>query len=256
MVKVCVRGGHRGVDIIETCPLWDSRYLLALPPNTSSVCIATPPKVTSVSNRRIAPGGTRLHFHSSAMQRPRQGDMFMILDEQSEKWVRAVIVDEDIHGNLVLVRFENCTSIREDEWMEWKELFDPSYAKPLNISSAGVQQPPSSMKRRSLASLHNTLPSHHRQAIAAASERYNHYISALRRKGLCVHPVEGDGNCLFRSVSHQVYGTDDLHGLARRSCMDYMKSEAEYFEPYVEGECVCVCVQRRSSCTPTFFYSC
>ncbi len=29
MVKVCVRGGP-GVEITETCPLWDVRYLLVL----------------------------------------------------------------------------------------------------------------------------------------------------------------------------------------------------------------------------------
>ncbi len=138
------------------------------------------------------------------------------------------------------MHFERCESKQEgDEWMGWKELCDLSYTKPINISSTGVHhQPPSSTKKRPLASLH-TLPSHHRRAIAAASDRYNHYISALRRKGLKVHPVEGDGNCLFRSVSHQMYGTEDLHGLVRQSCMEYMESEAEYFEPYVEGECDC-----------------
>lgn len=36
-------------------------------------------------------------------------------------------------------------------------------------------------------------------------------------------PVEGDGNCLFRSVSHQVYGDDRYHGLVRARCMDYME---------------------------------
>ncbi len=165
----------------------------------------------------------------------------MILHDQSKTWVRAVIVDEDIPRNLVLFRFEDSSSVWKDEWMEWEDLFDPSHAKPLHISSACVQQPPSSsIKRHLRARSHDALPSRHRRAISAASVRYNHYISALRRKGLCVHPVEGDGNCLFRSVSHQVYGTDDLHRLVRQSCMDYMKSEAEHFEPYVEGICMCV----------------
>ncbi len=173
------------------------------------------------------------------MQRPRCGDEFIILDERSNnKSVRAVVIDEDIPGNLVLVRFEHSTSKRGDEWMEWKDLCDPRYVKPINTSSAGVRhQPPSPTMRRSLGRLHR-LPSEHRRSIVAASERYNHYISALKEKGLYIHPVEGDGNCLFRSVSHQMYGTDDLHGLVRESCMEYMEGEAGYFEPYVEGESV------------------
>ena len=51
-----------------------------------------------------------------------------------------------------------------------------------------------------------------------------------------VHRVEGDGNCLFRSVSHQVYGDDKHHGLARRSVADYMSLERPFFQSFVEGD--------------------
>ena len=43
------------------------------------------------------------------------------------------------------------------------------------------------------------------------------------------------GNCLFRSVAHQVYGDPSLHMLVRQKCCDYMESERAYFEPFVEG---------------------
>lgn len=56
-----------------------------------------------------------------------------------------------------------------------------------------------------------------------ASCRYEHYARALRSHGLLVVPVEGDGNCLFRSVSHQIYGDDSHHGLVRARCMEYME---------------------------------
>lgn len=54
-------------------------------------------------------------------------------------------------------------------------------------------------------------------------DRYEHYRRALGSRGLRVVPVEGDGNCLFRSVSHQVYGDDSHHRLVRARCMDYME---------------------------------
>lgn len=41
--------------------------------------------------------------------------------------------------------------------------------------------------------------------------------------------VEGDGNCLFRSVSHQIYGDDGYHRLVRARCMDYMEVICFYF---------------------------
>lgn len=53
--------------------------------------------------------------------------------------------------------------------------------------------------------------------------RYEHYGRALRSQGLRVVQVEGDGNCLFRSVSHQIYGDDSHHRLVRARCMDYME---------------------------------
>ena len=48
---------------------------------------------------------------------------------------------------------------------------------------------------------------------------FERYRKSLQRRGLRVHRVEGDGNCLFRSaVSHQVYGDDKHHGLAPKEC--------------------------------------
>lgn len=67
--------------------------------------------------------------------------------------------------------------------------------------------------------------------------RFAHYRDALAAsEALQIHAVEGDGNCMFRAVSHQVYGDDAHHALVRARCMDYMESEKEYFEPYVVGD--------------------
>lgn len=41
------------------------------------------------------------------------------------------------------------------------------------------------------------------------------FREAMRRKGLPVVDVEPDGNCLFRSVSHQIYGDVDRHAQVR-----------------------------------------
>lgn len=65
--------------------------------------------------------------------------------------------------------------------------------------------------------------------ITALSDCYNQYVSALAIHQLEIYNVEGDGNCLFRSVAHQIYGDVSLHGLVRSACMDYMESQAEFF---------------------------
>ena len=57
----------------------------------------------------------------------------------------------------------------------------------------------------------------------------------MRDQHLKVIPILGDGNCLFRSVAHQVYGESDLHNLVRQSCLDYMEADAEFYSQFVEG---------------------
>jgi len=62
---------------------------------------------------------------------------------------------------------------------------------------------------------------------------YTGYLAALARRNLSVQPMEGDGNCLFRSVSHQLYGSDEFHGLVREKCMDYMLANSSFFSQFV-----------------------
>ena len=44
----------------------------------------------------------------------------------------------------------------------------------------------------------------------------------LQSWGMAITPCDGDGNCLFRAVSLQVYGTQDHHALIRDATMSYM----------------------------------
>ncbi len=75
----------------------------------------------------------------------------------------------------------------------------------------------------------------HTRHINEQSSQYDHYISGLQRHSLNVVSVAGDGNCLFRSVAHQVYGDDELHEVVRQKCMDYMEANADFFSQFVEG---------------------
>jgi hypothetical protein len=65
--------------------------------------------------------------------------------------------------------------------------------------------------------------------------RFTHYRHALLQQGLLVVGADGDGNCLFRSVSRQMYGTEAHHAMIRACCMDYMLINASYFENFIEG---------------------
>ena len=50
------------------------------------------------------------------------------------------------------------------------------------------------------------------------------FLVALKKRGLELREQEGDGNCLFRAVSLQVYGDPSMHGDVRTQCLDFMVS--------------------------------
>lgn len=48
------------------------------------------------------------------------------------------------------------------------------------------------------------------------------FQTELKKKGMELVEQEGDGNCLFRAVSLQIYGDSDLHMDVRKRCLDFM----------------------------------
>jgi len=58
----------------------------------------------------------------------------------------------------------------------------------------------------------------------------------LKTLGYYIKEVEGDGNCLFRSVCEQLEGNEDNHKKYREICIEYMKSHKEDFEPFIEDD--------------------
>jgi hypothetical protein len=58
----------------------------------------------------------------------------------------------------------------------------------------------------------------------------------LKKQGLEIVEQEGDGNCLFRAVSLQVYGDSSMHADVRQQCLDFMARDVEHFGQFVVGE--------------------
>lgn len=59
------------------------------------------------------------------------------------------------------------------------------------------------------------------------------FTQALKNRGLEMVPQEGDGNCLFRAVSLQVYGDSSNHADVRTQCLDFMARDPQHFGPFV-----------------------
>ena len=72
-----------------------------------------------------------------------------------------------------------------------------------------------------------------KRATAASLDQFR---AALKQQGLEMVEQEGDGNCLFRAVSLQVYGQSDNHAEVRERCLDYMAANEEHYSNFVADE--------------------
>lgn len=70
----------------------------------------------------------------------------------------------------------------------------------------------------------NTDPAVHVVDICPGNDcdRDSPFAQALKERGLEIRTQEGDGNCLFRAISLQVYGDANNHAEVRKRCMDFM----------------------------------
>jgi hypothetical protein len=59
-------------------------------------------------------------------------------------------------------------------------------------------------------------------ATAASIDEPGDFAAALKHRGLEIREQDGDGNCLFRAISLQIYGDASMHADIRKSCMDFM----------------------------------
>ncbi|KAK6176369.1 hypothetical protein SNE40_014669 [Patella caerulea] len=60
------------------------------------------------------------------------------------------------------------------------------------------------------------------------------FEAALKeKKGFNIKKMGEDGACLFRSIADQVYGDQEMNGVVRKHCIDYMAKNSDFFSQYV-----------------------
>lgn len=66
----------------------------------------------------------------------------------------------------------------------------------------------------------------------------NRFVHILRthKPPLEMVEMEGDGNCLFRAISLQVYGDQSMHAEVRKNCLNFMERDVDHFQDFVADE--------------------
>lgn len=58
----------------------------------------------------------------------------------------------------------------------------------------------------------------------------------LSRFGLDIKEIAGDGNCLFRAISDQISGTEEMHLEIRALAVEFMRRNPNDFQPFIEDD--------------------
>jgi OTU domain-containing protein 5 len=173
------------------------------------------------TSERLAPYGTRIYLENGVLH---TGHRIEVLDTV-KKWCEAAVIQEE--PTKVFVHYLGWHQ-KYDEWIP--------RAHDGRVSPYGRHLKKHMHKQISKRKALQATTQERSRQMNATDPRYDRYREALQTRQLSIFVVEGDGNCLFRSVSRQVYGDDSFHALVRSKCMDYMQMEAEYFQPYVLGD--------------------
>jgi hypothetical protein len=91
-------------------------------------------------------------------------------------------------------------------------------------------------EERSMAIEREIKESQSRKEAAEKMRRDQQFVSALESKGLYVFKIEGDGNCLFRAVSHQLYLNQMRHHELRLKAVDHLIAHRNRFEQFCFDE--------------------
>ncbi|XP_023005715.1 uncharacterized protein LOC111498629 isoform X1 [Cucurbita maxima] len=70
-------------------------------------------------------------------------------------------------------------------------------------------------------------------SVDEAASDHERLLNRLQVYDFVERKVQGDGNCQFRALSDQLYGTPDNHELVRQKVVDQLMSHPEVYEGYV-----------------------
>lgn len=73
---------------------------------------------------------------------------------------------------------------------------------------------------------YNSGDEHHGQKYDVTPEEWDErdklFVKTMSDRGFVIEPIVEDGACLFRAISLQIFGDQDMHEMIREQTMDYI----------------------------------
>lgn len=84
--------------------------------------------------------------------------------------------------------------------------------------------------------------------LAEWQDRDQRFVKALGEvRGFDINEIAEDGACLFRSISLQLYGDQEMHEVIRQQTMDYIYKNREYFAQFVTEDIDSYVMRKRNN---------
>jgi OTU domain-containing protein 5 len=142
------------------------------------------------------------------------------------KWMEARVID--LNESQIRIHYRGF----KERWDEWINFVSDRIAEIGSKSTAfGVGKSDPSRAAR----FNSKEVQEFTTTMKQSDEKETYFKQSLAEAGLEVFPIEGDGNCMFRSVSHQLYGNSQYHSVIRARTIEYMSYERVYFAQFIEG---------------------
>ncbi|GIL73570.1 hypothetical protein Vretimale_5178 [Volvox reticuliferus] len=185
--------------------------------------------------RAISPGGIRLHVPvdegGASRQRPKtpNGSPYQQQNQQRGTPKHPHVSDEELARQLQHVELASAADATgTSPSLLFPELLSEPSSRELSLcrSLSRVQ----SVRARPRVAT-SALPPE--PVVSADRQRL---LTTLRQYDLVEKEVAGDGNCQFRALSDQLYGTPDYHASVRQAVVDTLQDRASSYSCYVPGE--------------------
>lgn len=166
-------------------------------------------------------------------------------------WVEGIVLDINEDNNKVLVKYQNNNRYKriQREWIDFesKRIYPigmfTKYDKSNNLLSSNL----SLSLSKSEININNKLLGKKTKSNSTPlnEEQEIKFQKIMENNGFLIKKVVGDGNCMFRAFSDQVYGSEKYHNVLREKCMDYLVVQKRFFQPFIEGDFDCYINEKR-----------
>ena len=144
----------------------------------------------------------------------------------SDFWVIGMVIDINEEKEQLLIKYTNKEKIKKEEWIN---------IHSERIAQIGLHTSGSSTGNLISAEEINKKLFKNRKFITLNKDQEEKIKDNLEKLNFFIKQMGGDGNCMFRAVSDQIYGNEEYHGIIREKCMKYLLIERQFFSQFIEG---------------------